>query len=62
MVRHRFVKGADRPESGAIEFPRFQFNTALVGKIINDDAGEIRISGARADAGELGKYNSDGSA
>jgi chromosome segregation protein len=54
-----FVKMSFFAERPHVKFEAFQFDALFIGDVIQDQCGEIRLSGLRAQAGELGNLHVD---
>lgn len=55
-VGHGFMKCSLVAEGSDIKFERFQFDTRLVRKILDENRGEVRLPGLRAQARKLWNF------
>src|ERR1700752_1852683 len=60
LVRHGFVKGAAVAERPDVELERFELDAAPVRYVLEIERREVRLSGARAQAGDLREMHADG--
>ena len=58
-VGHVFVEMAFLTERPHVQLEAFQFNAILVGDVIQDQRGEIRLAGFRTQAGEFRNFHVD---
>ena len=59
LVGHRLVKSAALAERPDVELQRLQLHAQPIGHVLEFERGEVRLSGARAQAGELGNLHAD---
>lgn len=58
-INHVLVKGPFPTKRPEVELEGFQLNTDLIRHIANTNGGEVRLAGARADAGKLWTLHAD---
>lgn len=59
LIGDGFMEGALVAEAPGIELQAFQFDTKLVGDVVDNQHREIRLAGQRAQAGEFGHLDMD---
>src|SRR5690349_10488731 len=59
LVGHRLVKSSAVAERPDIELERFELDAPAVGHVLQIESREVRLSGARAQAGELRALHAD---
>lgn len=60
LVGHGLVEGTFVAVTPHVQLQRLQLDAGLLGHVVEMQRGEIRLSGLRADAGELGNSHVDG--
>jgi len=59
LVDDRFVISAFIAIGPQIKLQRLELDTEFIGNVIDSDGGKIRLTGARAHAGEFGAFHVD---
>ncbi len=60
LVGHGFVEAAFIAEAPDVHFERLQFHARFFGDVLKIQRAEIRLTGFRTEAGELGDAHADG--